>query len=368
MVNILQIPLHYANTTASVAITSALLLVVLYLINLNRLMTKVPQEIARLIPKRWTRQQIKDTYKGLCRNPISTASYTTQLPPKLNRRYIVTGGSGLVGGHIVLQLLERGQPPESIRIVDFQAPHRSDMLHGPAAKVDFRKTDIASVDSTEAAFMAPWGDAANNNDTSSSSSSSLAHLPLTVFHTAAVIIPSARSELVNGFCESVNVQGTRNVLAAAARAGADVFVSTSSASIAIRPVRFWDHWPWTPGLGWWRWLTTFPTNYWQVLDEGDFFRPLQSHEAFFGNYPASKAKAERIVCAANRKEFRTGCIRPGNGVYGHPTDNLLGTPLSLKVCPTYVSLSVVLSLSLYLCVHVFVYLCVYSQEVCFYFY
>lgn len=303
-------------TSAAVAGLVPLVLVTLYLWNLNRLLKKTPPEVARIVPERWTAQQLREVYERLQRAPITTASYAESLPPRLARRYIITGGSGLVGGHIVLQLLERGQPPEAIRIVDFQAPHRADMVaptaRGPVTKVGFRKTDISSAESTHAAFNEPWD-------------ASVAELPLTVFHTAAVIIPSARSELVNGFCEAVNVQGTRNVLAAAKGAGADVFVSTSSASIAIRPVQFWARpWDWS----------NFPPDFWQVLDESDFYRPLRPHDEFFGNYPASKAKAERIICGTNSPAMRTGCIRPGNGVYGHPTDNLLGTPLSLEVYPT----------------------------------
>lgn len=300
---------HFGAAAAVVALLAWLLL---YLLNLNRLLSTTPEGFRKMIPQRWTRQQIKDTFDDLLKEPITTASYASQLPPKLDRRYIVTGGSGLVGGYIILQLLERGQPPNTIRIVDFQVPHRSDMLRGAAKLVDFRKTDIASVESTEAAFSAAWDDPA------------IAQLPLTVFHTAAVIIPSARCELVNGFCESVNVRGTENVLAAARRAGADVFVSTSSASIAIRPVEFWGR-PWS--------WSEFPRYYSQILDECDFFQPLRSHQEFFGNYPASKAKAERIVCAANDMQMRTGCIRPANGVYGHPSDNLLGAPLNMQTYP-----------------------------------
>lgn len=291
-------------------------LALVYLINLNRLLSITPDEVKKLVGDRWTDEQIKKTYEHLHHSPITTASYASQLPPKLNRRYIVTGGSGLVGGYIVLQLLERGQPPNTIRIVDFQPPHRRDQLDHPLFSkggVDFQKTDISSAEFTDAAFSQPWADTA------------VARLPLTVFHTAAVIIPSARSRLVNGFCEAVNVGGTENVLAAARRAGADVFVSTSSASISIRPVELW--------VKPWKW-DTCPKGYCQVLEESDFFRPLRSHEAFFGNYPASKAKAERIVCGANCRELRTGCIRPANGVYGHPTDNTVGGPLNSQITPT----------------------------------
>ncbi|KAJ0123973.1 dehydrogenase-like protein [Diaporthe amygdali] len=289
-------------------------LALLYLLNLNRLLSITPDEVKKLVSNRWTDQQVKQTYERLHHNPITTASYASQLPPKLDRRYIVTGGSGLVGGYIVLQLLERGQQPNTIRIVDFQQPHRRDQLDHPLfEKVDFQKTDISSVESTDAAFSRPWDP-------------SVSKLPLTVFHTAAVIIPSARSKLVNGFCEAVNVGGTENVIAAARRAGADVLVSTSSASISIRPVELW--------VKPWRW-NSCPRGYCQVLEESDFFQPLRRHEEFFGNYPASKARAERIVCGANSSELRTGCIRPANGVYGHPTDNTVGGPLNSQITPTW---------------------------------
>ncbi|CAN8099903.1 unnamed protein product [Discula destructiva] len=302
-------------SSLAVAASALLVLALAYLINLNRLLSKTPDDYKALVPERWTRQQIQHTSARLVQCPITTtSSYASQLPPKLQRRYIITGGAGLVGGYLVLQLLERGQPPQTIRIVDVQPPHRADMLGNAAAQeVDFRKADIRSRESTEAAFSASWEDEI------------VASLPLTVFHTAAVIIPSARSELVKGFCESVNVRGTENVVAAARTAGADVLVATSSASIAIRPVEMWG----SP----FQW----PRYYAQVLDESDFFEPIRPHEEFFGNYPASKAKAERIICGANGRELRTGCIRPANAVYGHPTDNIIGGPLNMQTYPTWVN-------------------------------
>ncbi|KAK7214926.1 hypothetical protein V2G26_002929 [Clonostachys chloroleuca] len=231
----------------------------------------------------------------------------------LNRRYIVTGGAGLVGGHIVLQLLARGTPPESIRVIDIRRTERNDLRTEAASRVDFIQTDVTSLSSVKAAFCKPWDQ-------------SVAHLPLTVFHTAAIIIPSARSKLQYEFVEAVNVRGTENVLLAARKAGADIFSSTSSASIAIRPVELFPS-PWA--------LT--PKNFAQVLGESDFYEPLRPHEEFFGNYPASKALAERLVCEANDGDsFRTGCIRPGNGVYGDPTDNTVGGPLRKSIMPTWV--------------------------------
>lgn len=314
-----SLPAH--SLGAAVVALALLGVVLLHLISLNRLLSSTPEDFRKLTPDRWTREQIQTTYDRLAEQPITTEAYAAQLPPRLDRRYIVTGGSGIVGGYIVLHLLARGQPPETIRIVDFQRPHRADMLAGgdsdaAIARVGFQRADISSAEATDAAFAAPWPSAA------------IADLPLTVFHTAAVIVPSARDERVKGFCEAVNVRGTAHVLAAARRAGADVFVSTSSASIAIRPVEFWGG-AGRAGPG------GFPKYYAQVLDETDFFAgPVRPHAEFFGNYPASKAHGERLVCGANGPEMRTGCIRPANGVYGHPSDNLLGAPLNMQTYPS----------------------------------
>lgn len=184
------------------------------------------------------------------------------------------------------------------------------MKTGLAVQVEFIQTDITSTVAVHKAFTKPWGPG-------------IAHLPLTVFHTAAIIVPSARSKHLYTFPETVNVQGTKNVLDAARAAGANVFSSTSSASISIRPVQ-----PFVPP-----WASE-PRNFWQVLDVADFYKPLRKHENYFGNYPASKATAERLVCGENDANFRTGCIRPANGVYGNPTDNPVGGLLARSVQPT----------------------------------
>lgn len=184
------------------------------------------------------------------------------------------------------------------------------MLNNEVAEIDFLPTDIRSRAAVDAAFNRPWPKSA-------------AKLPLTVFHTAAVILASDRSKYLYSFPHDVNVKGTENILAAAKAAGADIFSSTSSASINIRSVNPW--------ISFW---AKEPDNYWQVLDEKDFWQPLKARDEYFGNYPASKAAAERLVCASNSNDFRTGCIRPANGVYGNPTDNTMGGPLSKSVFPT----------------------------------
>ncbi|KAF4972338.1 hypothetical protein FSARC_1060 [Fusarium sarcochroum] len=280
-----------------------------YLFRINHLLKGTPAEVRRLSSERWTPELLSKAYNNLGRCSVD---YNDELPPKLNRRYMVTGGNGLVGGYIILQLLARGTPPKSIRIIDIRKTERDDMLAGQATLVDFIQTDIVSKPSVDKAFSKPW-------------EPSIAHLPLTVFHTAAVIIPSARSKHLYKFPEAVNVQGTKNILAASRAAGADIFSSTSSASISIRPVKVFTS-PWARHL----------PHYWQILDDQDFFKPLRRHEEYFGNYPFSKAVAERLVCAENESSFRTGCIRPANGVYGNPTDNPVGSLLVNKAHPTWI--------------------------------
>lgn len=207
-----------------------------------------------------------------------------------------------MGGYIVLQLLARGTPPSAIRILDIRRTERRDMLSPDhaASKVAFVETDITSPISVEAAFCLPWAEA-------------VAHLPLTVFHTAAVIIASERSEREYWLPEAVNIKGTKNVLAAARKHGASIFSATSSASISIKPVQPFVA-PWTKE----------PRNFFQLLSLDDFYKPLRHRTGYYANYPASKAVAERMVCDENEDSFRTGSIRPANGVYGIPADNMIG--------------------------------------------
>lgn len=188
------------------------------------------------------------------------------------------------------------------------------MLDGPARDVEVIHTDISSPASTDAAFNKPWP-------------KSVAKLPLTVFHTAAVIVPSDRTQSAYRFLERVNIEGSKNVLAASRRSGADILVTTASASITIRFVEYF--------VAPWRLLTGWPKNFTQQLNEDDFFRPLRPFNQFFSAYSASKATAERIICDANCETLRTGTIRPANGIYGHPTDNTVGQPLNSSVLPSW---------------------------------
>ncbi|EAQ92782.1 hypothetical protein CHGG_01017 [Chaetomium globosum CBS 148.51] len=272
-----------------------------WLARINSAMKSVPEDVQKISPRRWTKDQLRNVYQRVRQNPID---YARLLPPRLNRRYVVVGGSGLVGGDIVLQLLQRGESPESIRVVDFVPLNRRDMVK-TAAGCDFVKADITSRSSVEAAFSKPWP-------------KSVAKLPLTVFHTAAAVRPQERNPLFYHRISSVNRDGAVNVLETARDAGADILIATSSASVSIVPPSFWI-WPWQSN----------PKRYYQIANEKDFDAPLRAHDLFFSNYARSKAEAERAVCGANEDGFRTGTIRPGNPIYGQKTDPVIGILLRL---------------------------------------
>lgn len=108
----------------------------------------------------------------------------------------------------------------NIRIIDIRKPESDDMETDAAAEVDYIRTDITSAAAVDAAFKKPWD-------------RSISHLPLTIFHTAAVILASDGSKYLFGFPKAVIINGTKNVLATAEPAGADIFSSTSSARRVI---------------------------------------------------------------------------------------------------------------------------------------
>ena len=301
------------------AATGVLIAVLLlYLMRLNWIMTSTPPEVAKVAQKPWVGDEIRARHAQLLESP---PDYSSKLPPRLNRRYIVVGGCGLVGGTIVSQLLQRGQAPEEIRIVDIRRPvNPSSTSSGRAPvtgvpisdpRVGIEQADVTSLDAVERAFSAPWCEAVRG-------------LPLTVFHTAAVIEPADTSQRNLRYLSKVNVDGVRNVLLASKKTGASVFVYTSSASINLRRAGWWMMPPWR------KW----PADFWQVLDERDFDKPLKPGAEYYANYPFSKAIAERLVAKENSDGFRTGSIRPANGVYGHPSDNPVGWVLTRRIYPT----------------------------------
>lgn len=221
---------------------------------------------------------------------------------------------GMVGSWIVQHLLERGEDPQAIRIMDLRAPQRQAIT---SKDVAFIATDVSDADAVSTAFRSPWPDA-------------LASSQLTVYHTVAYIKPCDRKPDFLDLYLKVNVEGTRNVLAAAKSAGCSIFIATSSNSVCLkRPVYFTAPW------------CRYPKSFIQVRDNADpdsLDAPLSK---FVGCYAYTKAKAEKLVREADcaKDGFRTGVLRPGHAIYGHGDENPMSIAynyLSRGGSPTYV--------------------------------
>jgi nucleoside-diphosphate-sugar epimerase len=200
-----------------------------------------------------------------------------------------------------------------IRILDIRPPTRKDLTSGLAKDVQFLKVDVSDKDAVVAAFKAPWPSSAPGGSESE----------ITIFHTASNIRFYERHPALLHHSTNVNVEGTRNVIRAAKAIGASTLIYTSSGSVAVRCSRFWL-WPWE----------TQPKFFVQVLNDDDNLIPKR-HEDFFSNYAVSKIAAERIVrdsdgTPSGSGVLRTGCIRPGNGVFGPGGDILCGAYLVRK--------------------------------------
>ncbi|KAK7036576.1 hypothetical protein VNI00_011509 [Paramarasmius palmivorus] len=296
-------------------------------INLNdRAFTDIPPQVLAFVQKRWTNDDLEGVVKHLQGKGAQSLAEKkrAQTPPKTGRRYIVTGGSGFVGGWLVIQLLERGEDPQNIRILDVRPPNRRDFTSGPAKDVPFVKVDITNKEDVVAAFSAPW-------PTTDSSE-------VTVFHTAAVIRFHERHPSLLPLSEKVNIQGTQNVIDAAKAIGATVLISTSSASVAHWwPGRlFFFPWEWPRIFGWFGLERRLPgLKHVMILGDQEGGGPNeeqrgrlpQAAEEFCTVYSYTKVVAEKLVRAAdkslthsNGKVLRTGALRPGNAIYGPGSD------------------------------------------------
>lgn len=262
----------------------------------------------------------------------ATLTAKTFLPPRTGRRYIVVGGAGFLGGWIVRHLLERGEHPKRIRVLDIRAPTRPDLTSGLARDVDFHQVDVSDGERVQAAFSAPWPLSSDGPENPSAAE-------ITVFHTAANIRFYERDHRLLHLSDTVNIEGTRNVLAAARATGVSILIYTSSGSVSVRRTRLWL-WPWERR----------PKSAVQTFKDDDDL-PTR-HDEMFSNYAASKLKAERLVRAADgapsgsgtvrgqrrqRRQvlLRTGCLRPGNGIYGPGGDILCGAYLARQLNPSW---------------------------------
>lgn len=72
-------------------VRAAPIIILAYLARVNHQLSGTPKEVRRLAGTRWTPDILREAYKRLEQHPID---YTHKLPPRLDRRYVVTGGSG----------------------------------------------------------------------------------------------------------------------------------------------------------------------------------------------------------------------------------------------------------------------------------
>ncbi|KAI9823742.1 MAG: hypothetical protein M1832_002299 [Thelocarpon impressellum] len=172
---------------------------------------------------------------------------------------LVTGGVGFVGTAIVRALLEK-YPDCQVSVLDIQGPSEDDALPG----VTYYRADITSAEETSAIL--------DNVK------------PDLVIHTAG-LVPSL-DERYGREAESrvlhVNVEGTRNMLAAATTARVAAFIYTSSVTVLFDDL---EH------------------NF-RNVDES----ALPSKRSLI--YGESKAKAERLVLASSGDAFHTCALRP----------------------------------------------------------
>lgn len=219
-----------------------------------------------------------------------------------------------------MALLGNGTPASAIRIVDLQEPIRDEFREAgtEASQVPIVRADISDAESVAAAFAVEWPE-------------ETADLELTVFHTAAKMRWGERSNLFWDRVAPVNIDGTRNVIAASKVAGASVLVMTSSASVENREVA-WFPPPWK----------RYPRNFVQYLDgTGAGGAVSDKPDWQYGIlYARTKGVAEKLVCEADGAEtatgtLRTGVVRPGNPIYGHIRDPLVGQMLTLKWVPSF---------------------------------
>lgn len=63
----------------------------IWLYRFNRALNSVPDEARKLAPRRWTPQEVRDTQERLRQTPID---FLKVIPPRLERRYVIVGGSG----------------------------------------------------------------------------------------------------------------------------------------------------------------------------------------------------------------------------------------------------------------------------------
>ena len=117
-------------------------------------------------------------------------------------RFVVTGGAGFIGSHIVRQILEQGG---EVTVIDNMSAGNSDRLADLRDHIDVRITDVSDFKELEKTMRDSDG----------------------IFHNAALTSVHESFEKRDEY-ERVNVMGTRNVFSIAREHGTKVVFASSS--------------------------------------------------------------------------------------------------------------------------------------------
>lgn len=89
----IQVGTWAAQNPVTAVVAAVLLFLLFWAWKVNRAMKTTPPEVFRLTKGPWLAEDIRKVYRRVEETP---PDWTPHLPPKLERRYIVVGGSGTV--------------------------------------------------------------------------------------------------------------------------------------------------------------------------------------------------------------------------------------------------------------------------------
>eukprot|EP01087_Luapelamoeba_hula_P015521 TRINITY_DN4650_c0_g1_i1.p1 TRINITY_DN4650_c0_g1~~TRINITY_DN4650_c0_g1_i1.p1 ORF type:complete len:447 (-),score=82.36 TRINITY_DN4650_c0_g1_i1:100-1440(-) len=248
---------------------------------------------------------------------------------KTGRRYLVTGGNGFVGSHIVEALLQRGETD----IVVFDTAESP--LFGPEiadGRVTFVKGDVTSADSLYHALSqgVSEGEGESESDRSEGEERKRERRAVDcVFHTAAIVNYWDTRQSLYQRIYDVNVTGTQNVVDQCQKVGVKQLLHTSTVSMFAHRL-LWAH-PirnLTEDTAVYNAIPSLPQTATTTTTHPSTTTPSQTPpqhtaEQPLCHYTYTKMLAERIVLQANgRNNLQTVAIRPA-AVFG-PRDEMLG--------------------------------------------
>ena len=210
---------------------------------------------------------------GVPVGPIVRKARIVRFKPKRGRHTIaVTGGCGLLGSHIVKQLLDKKY---KVKVLDRHIWRRISSPYVEYIQCDITTDDLSSY------FSDVDG----------------------ICHTAGVVCLMNNPNLLH----NVHVVGTQRVLNAARASGVGAFVFTSSSG-----------------------AVTSPYVKYSQLNTSCSFKPDAETYTFPSHYAKTKYEAERIVVSANNIDYFRTCAIRIPGMYGTFSD---GTPDNILIGP-----------------------------------